>query len=604
MRTTLHATFVLFGIAATVAAEPQLVGQRIKVSGTYREQFLAAQRVQFRDTDKDPREAKVTGRIDRVDSNGLAIGPVAVEWQPATRFQGLNRGDLKAGRVVSVTGLIVEPRRLSAATIEPAGRLENLQFMEISGTVTAASPPSHGSRDVTILGVPIRVRDGLFNEANDLTRNPDDRRPTNQATVSVFGRPLTLGGEIGTNSRFRRNRELDQDDPTARLDQALQLELRYPINDGVLVFVKGNVGYDSQVYPTPAPGETEWSVERNEHWVYFGNVGGTGLSLQLGRQRFFEEREWWWDTELDAVRLRFDRPAFHAEAALAKEIAPKRLNSGRIAREEQGVRRLFAHTAYSWSKNQRIDGFWLHHRDGSETPAPGAFVPKDDADETDARLDWFGGRLSGRRDTGSAGELSYRVDLAKVTGNESRLVLSDAALQGLRRVVARVKRPVDGWASGAGLSWASALPGEPTLTAEYARGSVGFRQTSLQDNNGKFHGVDRFRYYGELSRPSLENVRVLTLAAGCRLFGSSSAELLHHRYRQTAIAAGSFGSVDAPVLGASDDLGSEWNLVVGLEQWQHVEIEVVGARFRSGAAYGPLEGRTSHAVIAKIDLNF
>ncbi len=132
-----------------------------------------------------------------------------------------------------------------------------------------------------------------------------------------------------------------------------------------------------------------------------------------------------------------------------------------------------------------------------------------------------------------------------------------------------------------------------------------FRQTGLQDKNARWGGVDRFRYYGELFRPELSNLHVLTAAIGVDLFESSSIELVYHYYRQDEAAATLRESrVKASAGGSNPDLGHEIDLIVGLEEWEHIEIELIGSVFRAGSAFGSREGEIAGLGIFKMDYNF
>ena len=53
-------------------------------------------------------------------------------------------------------------------------------------------------------------------------------------------------------------------------------------------------------------------------FVWLRSLPG-GFSLQVGRQRFEDERQWLYDEELDAVRLRFRRGALALELSLSQD---------------------------------------------------------------------------------------------------------------------------------------------------------------------------------------------------------------------------------------------------------------------------------------------
>jgi hypothetical protein len=258
--------------------------------------------------------------------------------------------------------------------------------------------------------------------------------------------------------------------------------------------------------------------------------------VQIGRQNFRERRQWWWDADLDAVRLYFNRKNFYFETAFAQELGYASTEFDKYDPEEEGVRRVLGQASWRRQKDHRLDLFFLRHNDVSPRHRVNQFVP-----------------------------------------------------------------------------WQTQLPWHPTFTLSYALGSGGnaegedrsFRQTGLQENNNKFNGVDRFRYYGELLRPELSNLRLITAAAGLRFWHASSIEFLYHRYRQYQPADFLRGArLKADPEGVDPALGEEWNVVIGLEELQRLEIEIVGGMFRAGKAYGGLAGEVAYNAILKMDFNF
>ena len=74
----------------------------------------------------------------------------------------------------------------------------------------------------------------------------------------------------------------------------------------------------------------------------------------------------------------------------------------------------------------------------------------------------------------------------------------------------------------------------------------------------------------------LTGARRSEAALGFRLLDNSSVELVHHYYRQ--VQAAQFLRDDrlrAQPCGTSKDIGHELDLVVGLEEWDRIEIELV-----------------------------
>ncbi|NNE43891.1 MAG: alginate export family protein, partial [Gemmatimonadetes bacterium] len=129
-------------------------------------------------------------------------------------------------------------------------------------------------------------------------------------------------------------------------------------------------------------------------------------------------------------------------------------------------------------------------------------------------------------------------------------------------------------------------------TIGYAVGSGGadessvFRQTGLQDNNDKFGGVSSFRYYGELLEPELSNLEIKTAALGFRPLRATSVDLVAHSYRQRSVAGRIEGAnLQTRPRGFSPDIGTEWDLIVALEELRMLELEYVFAWFFPGDAF-------------------
>jgi hypothetical protein len=179
----------------------------------------------------------------------------------------------------------------------------------------------------------------------------------------MWGRPVTIGGELETDARYLGNLGLRDDvgDDEARIEQELEVEIFSAVTDQVFLFLKGEAVYRTAVYADGNPRTFEWTLRRGETWLYFGHVRGSPFSLQLGRQNLRDEREWWWERDLDAVRVHYDHPRFHAELALARKVT-------RVATDEtvgslvtDKTLRLLGQSTWEWAAHQRLDAFFLHH---------------------------------------------------------------------------------------------------------------------------------------------------------------------------------------------------------------------------------------------------
>lgn len=448
-----------------------------------------------------------------------------------------------------------------------------------------------------------------------LTERADQRRPTEQLSIPLFGRPLTIGGEYELHFNFEGDPSLgEKEDDRARLRQEAQLELFYPATEKIAVFLEGKYDYRSDLYREDGREDGHGRLRRGETWIHAADLGGSGFGLQLGRQNIRDRREWWWDEDLDAVRLLYDRKHFDAEVAFAQEVAPRATDEDFIDPEQDGVRRLFANASWRYRRPHWLKFFLLHQWDESATEPEDLVVDVDREDEVDGDLTWIGLRANGRRRVGSHGKLTYWADAAVVHGDETVVDYDDVG-SGRSVVDGVAARDVLGWGLDGGLSWSTRWPGRPSLTIAYAFGSGdgdpesgtdhSFRQTGLQDNDGKFRGVNRFRYYGELLDPELSNLHIGTLAVGFPLLRLSSVELLYHYYHQ--VHASEFlrdSRLRTQPEGRKRSLGHGFDAVVGLEEWKRVRVELVGSIFRSGPAFGDRRDEIAYRTMAKIEFVF
>jgi hypothetical protein len=434
----------------------------------------------------------------------------------------------------------------------------------------------------------------------DVVRRQDERRPEDQFQALLFDRPLTIGGKYEVSPEHRANYNLDgaEDRDLTRVNQEIRLEMLYEISPTLAVFIEPQVlhRWDRR---SDRDDVSEFEVRRGQSWVYYSFWPDAGLALQIGRQNLKEKRSWWWDVDLDAARLHFRRATVVAELGIAKEVFPVSLDDldGNVLPEQEDVTRGFGRWKWQWANLQNLEFFWLSERDRSGTYQDSVVIREDRQDARDADLDWLGVRAIGRWKKKTLGTLFYWADAASVRGSED---LTDFAEFDDGFIEANGSRRVDvrGWAVDAGLTFRPRKARQFSFTASYAVGSGdddpdplrdrSFRQTGLNTNKGKHRGVTRFRYYGELLRPELSNLQVLTFAIGRQFLSASSIDLIYHNYRQVyADTILRSARINAPLTGENRDVGDEIDLVIGVEEWRHWELKVIGSVFFAGDAYGP-----------------
>ncbi|MEZ4218577.1 MAG: alginate export family protein [Myxococcota bacterium] len=430
-----------------------------------------------------------------------------------------------------------------------------------------------------------------------LTEREDENRTREPFTRTPFGHLLTLTAQyvVGVEgTRPLREHDAPDGESRALLSSELETELFFSTGER-FSFLAQVVGvWDRDLLASTRAGISDAFVERGELWLLSEGVAGLPLQLEIGRLDFEDDRLWWWDTDLDAARATVEVGSLEVALAAAREVAAERSGAGGIAPEHEGVLRLLAEISWDWAPEHALQLFALHHDDRSRTESVGTRVLRAREDDSDARLTWLGARASGALDL-DGHAVGYWLDAGWVHGREQRLDL--AAVDARVSVVdERSTRRVDGWAIDLGATWRLAAPLDPRLTAGFAIGSGdrdpdderdrAFRQTGLHGNAPGYGGVQRFSGYGILLDPELSNLTVATLGAGISLLDNSSIDVAYHGYWQVhASDELRDARLEASLTGASRRLGHGIDLVLGIEEWDALELEVSASVFRAGRAF-------------------
>lgn len=467
-----------------------------------------------------------------------------------------------------------------------------------------------------------------------LTEREDENRLEEPVHYEVFGRPLTWSGQLEVTADYLDPAVLgagEQRHGQLLLEHELETELFYSFGDVLSLFAQLRLKLEWDNFNDERPDiVTDLFVERGEMWLHSKNIAGSGVSLEIGRLDFEDDRLWWWDEDLDAVRVSYERDDFEIALAVARELAPTRSDLDQVVPEDDRALRLIAEASWDYRPNHALEFFALAVDDHSREETIGQIVRNEDKDDSDADLGWLGLRAKGGWETKSYGVLGYWLDTAIVGGQERFLEYEEFSLEpavvpeepdagdgeseavvaaepteaiamasgsGSSVVSKSIDRSVSGWALDAGITWILPVFAEPRFTLAYAIGSGdgspvegadrSFRQTGLHANEPGFGGVRRFRQYGLLLDPELSNLSVFTIGVGCSLLESSSLDLVYHRYRLDEPAYGLRAArIDATLNGVDRDLGQAFDLVLGLEEWARVEVELSGSVFQAGPAFG------------------
>ncbi len=400
-----------------------------------------------------------------------------------------------------------------------------------------------------------------------LTERPDKLSPE-PFSIDIAGRPLTLRAEIGVEADFLRR-------PNRSVIKAeLEADAFYSFGDPLSLFAQIRAVAEKR-----QPDSLRY-LERGEMWLHSKDIGGSGLSIDAGRVHFEDDRRWWWDTELDAVRATWEASPVEFSLALAREVGPSRSDRRFVVPEHDSVRRIFAGASWDWHSKHVAQAFFLRHFDRSPPGAAPQLAPRRQ-DDLDARLSWAGVRFAGAFEPRTTYSLGYWLDAARVRGDE--------------RVLESGARRVNGSAVDAGINWQRAAAPRPRLYVGYAVGSRDFRQTGLHANEADLGGSQRFAHYGALLNPELSNLQILTIGAGRSLAQSSSMDLVFHRYRQVKPASVlRDAQLTTELTGEHRDIGSEVDAVLAIEEWPRFRLELIASAFRAGRAFGAQDGKWSY----------
>jgi alginate production protein len=595
-----------------------------RIFGYWNGKELRADNIQLRLPEEDLAKGQVSGRIDKIDlqNHTLQIGPFSINWSKDTRFELCQPGQLKVGTTVKVSGTI-ESNRLISRKIA----LESTPYapgsLQVFGLSSTSTERADGIHEFTVLNIPVYTPQNGYNTFKSLVRRQDVRRPDDQFKFNLLGKPVTIGGEYDLNPGFRDNLDLDKNDPdgSMRLDQELKLEAFYPISNFTAVFLSFKGITESRFnVDSDTTDQTRVELARDETWIYFDRIAGTGFGVQFGNQNVSETREWWWDKDMDSLRFYYNRGPLHFELTGGKQIGGESTQRS-IDPEEDEIYRVMGLGSWMWNSKQRLELYFLKQWDRSTVENEGDVIKRLNRDTNDQDMAWFGGRAIGEIGLSDYGSLNYWVDVAGVHGNETVTDYDSEDSDGndlpdsLRRVNKVNRNDVSGWAFDVGAFWTLPVKFEPTFTLSYARASgdsnpndghnSSFRQTGIQRNNWRFNGVNRFRIYGELLRPELSNMGIFTSAFGIRLLKNSSIEFVYHKYDQVAAIDNlRNANINADPNGIDRDIGQEVNVIANFREWKNLELGVEGAVFDAGKAFGNEANGLAYSIFLDVNYNF
>ena len=368
-------------------------------------------------------------------------------------------------------------------------------------------------------------------------------------------------------------------------------------------------------------------IEVRQAWIELEQIlGQHGLALKTGRQRLYEPRGLWWNRDLDALKISKNSTLTNGFFGFGQNLGRYRFgNENDLDKDEEDRLRFFGELTHEYAKNQFVELRGMYEYDHSDTEDIGDFIKDDDRDEEDHKLLWAGFRLKGKTSAGFLSRIGYRADMIGVAGSEE--TINSAPAGGNNRVVtAKNDRDVLGWAFDGSFDFQFDTAFKPIFTIGYAYGSGddgtgtnnAFRQTGLEGNTSMFpeeRVSSALRNYGEVLRPELSNIHIMTLGLSLPVLTASDMNLNYYSYWLDDVASGLRSSgISSRLNGNDTHLGQgldwmlNWNIGKELETqsplFKNTALRIRLGGFRAGDAYGVAEGEYAFRGMTELRFRF
>ncbi len=371
---------------------------------------------------------------------------------------------------------------------------------------------------------------------------------------------LFVGARAELEFDSENNFDLDHSraDDLHILDSTLSLALSYVPTDSIKLFLNVEPTQRWVIEDQRDRKDDETKLDLKQGFIEFDDLYD-GLRVRVGRQRFKDSREWLYDEELDALRLSYAYSRFSVDLLAGENRHKDLVNDG---------------------EDDRVDNYLLYGRYAHDEDTEAAIYAIAQKDQTSADDDpvFFGLHLHGE----AMDDLEYWLEMAHARGHVD-------------------SRKIRAYGLDLGATFELDHDLKPSITIGYAYGSGdddptdgtdrNFRQTGLQDNDAKFNGITRLKYYGEAFDPELSNLMVFTGGIGIKPTRRSSVELVYHYYRQDEAADEiREAEIDEDPDGIHKELGHEFDLVAGFRARRHFKATAVVGYFQPGKAYSSDDG--------------
>jgi alginate production protein len=418
------------------------------------------------------------------------------------------------------------------------------------------------------------------------------------------------------NNDLQKNNQLDTYSLTPRIRIIANLsEDTQAVLDARAVIIDGS---------TTGEDDTGEAVSNNnyaelkQYYLKFDGhqINADNYNLQIGRQRIREDLALWWNRDIEAVRINYDTTLLKGFVAVAQPLSSNK-TSDDFYEASQDRLRFLGQASFNYQPEQFLDLRALYENDYSGTGHIGDVIQSVNADNEDFKLGWYGARAHGsfEKATPSIQTIKYRLDGIIVKGSED-LVTSTTASSTTRNITKIDNNDVFGWAIDANTNITLNTAFTPTLTLGYAFGSNDFRQSDLHGNGSLTSmGIGSIYNYGEVLRPELSNIHILTTGVALPVGQFSDLNMFYHYYHLVDASTSLRSSgVNASLNNTDKNLGHEIDVVFNSNITQVLNLNVTPLEqikfkgsagiFRSGSAYGQTENENTARIFTELLFSF
>jgi hypothetical protein len=326
------------------------------------------------------------------------------------------------------------------------------------------------------------------------------------------------------------------------------------------------------------------------------------IAFLVGRKQFRDERAWWYSNQLDVVQVQYFTTLLKADISYGGRLFDERVitESENIGFEDSEF--LIAHLDYHFYYQHHFQTFMVYQNDDFSNNQIGNVLNVNSTLNPELNLLWLGFRFNGLFSLVDKSKLRYWLDVSTVNGSEREFVTS--SISSTQTEIASI-RDIDvsaGYAFDFGGAWKTA-DDNWGFAANYAFGSgdssadnkqSSYRQPGIASNKGSAFGGQRYRIYGELLRPELSNLQLLSFSASRKINPSLWLQVTYFHYRQVqADKELRTSNLIISPNGESKNIGGEIDVMLVSSWSKNIAAQFILSGFHSGSAFNDRVGSGS-----------